>query len=111
MMMKTMILNVNGMGEIVVGQMLKLDFAKHANVWILNLNKGSDNQIKEKEPGSHWSAQQSENRSSNVKVQRVIYRKCKCFNRHNFEMCNQSPDLQRDKLGPETVETPDKVQG
>ena len=50
-MMKTMILNVNGMGEIVVGQMLELDFAKHANVWILNLNKGSDSQIKEKDPG------------------------------------------------------------
>ena len=50
-MMKTMILNVNGMGEIVVGQMLKLDFAKHANVWILNLNKGTDSQITEKEPG------------------------------------------------------------
>ena len=51
-MMKIMILNVNGMEEIVVGQMLELDFAKHANVWILNLNnKGSDSQIKEKEPG------------------------------------------------------------
>ena len=52
-MMKTMILNVNGMGEIVAGQMLELDFAKNVNVWIQNLNRIQilteevDSQIKE----------------------------------------------------------------
>ena len=50
-MMKIIIRDVNLMEEIVVDQLSRKIGAKLANVWILNLNKGSDSQLKEKEPG------------------------------------------------------------
>ena len=50
-MMKTMILDVIGMGEIVVDQMLELNSATYVNVWIQNLISSveEDSQIKKEE--------------------------------------------------------------